>query len=116
MHLCDLPHFAVASSLRVHLRTRPDLGARLRDIETDCRDHLHDPAPPNRGPLNSTHIHGANAPVEDPSAASRAEDASASYELRQTNLSQMVALSSHKNLSPGIFNLFESCFLAHRCS
>jgi hypothetical protein len=34
---------------------------------------LHRLAPPNRGGLNSTHIHGAHAPVEEPSTASRAE-------------------------------------------
>jgi hypothetical protein len=47
-----------------------NLKHRLRDIETDCRDRLHDLAPPNRGCLNSTHIHGAHAPVEEPSTAS----------------------------------------------
>jgi hypothetical protein len=30
-------------------------------------------APPNRGGLNSTHIHGAHAPVEEPSTASQAD-------------------------------------------
>src|SRR5215470_5045001 len=29
-------------------------------------------APPNRGGLNSTHIHGTSVPVEEPSAASGA--------------------------------------------
>ena len=39
-----------------------DLKNRLRDIETDCRDRLHDLAPPNRGGLNSAHIHGTPVP------------------------------------------------------
>ena len=30
-------------------------------------------APPNRGGLNSTHIHGTSVPVEEPSTASRAD-------------------------------------------
>jgi hypothetical protein len=34
---------------------------------------LHDLAPPNRGSLNSTHIHGTHVPVEEPSTASIAD-------------------------------------------
>jgi hypothetical protein len=34
---------------------------------------LHDLAPPNRGGLNSTHIHGTHVPVEEPSTASIAD-------------------------------------------
>jgi hypothetical protein len=34
---------------------------------------LHDLAPPNRGSLNSTHIHGTHVPVEEPSTASEAD-------------------------------------------
>jgi hypothetical protein len=34
---------------------------------------FHNLAPPNRGGLNSTHIHGAHAPVEEPSTASAAD-------------------------------------------
>src|SRR5215510_2073800 len=30
-------------------------------------------APPNRGSLNSTHIHGTHVPVEEPSTASEAD-------------------------------------------
>src|SRR5215470_10272759 len=30
-------------------------------------------APPNRGGLNSTHVHGTSVPVEEPSTASRAD-------------------------------------------
>jgi hypothetical protein len=30
-------------------------------------------APPNRGGLNSTHIHGTSVPVEEPSTASKAD-------------------------------------------
>src|SRR5215475_1736982 len=47
-----------------------DLKDRLCDIEADCRNRLHRLAPLNRGGLNSTHIHGAHAPVEEPSTAS----------------------------------------------
>src|SRR5271156_2266078 len=47
-----------------------DLKNRFRYIETDCRNRLHDLAPPNRGRLNSTHIHGTHVPVEEPSTAS----------------------------------------------
>ena len=50
-----------------------NLKDRLRDIETDCRDRLHDLAPPNRGGLNSTHFHGTHVPVEEPSTASQAD-------------------------------------------
>src|SRR5580704_10850971 len=39
-----------------------NLENRLRDVETDGRDRLHDLAPPNRGGLNSTHIHGTHVP------------------------------------------------------
>src|SRR5258708_32557179 len=46
-----------------------DLKNRLRDIETDGRNRSHDLAPPNQAP-NSTHIHSALAPVEEPSTAS----------------------------------------------
>jgi hypothetical protein len=48
-----------------------NLKNRLRDIEADCRNRLHNLAPPNRGRLNSTPIHGAHAPVEEPSTASK---------------------------------------------
>jgi hypothetical protein len=50
-----------------------NLKDRLCDIEADCRNRLHRLAPPNRGDLNSTHIHGAHAPVEEPSTASIAD-------------------------------------------
>src|ERR1700730_16419257 len=39
-----------------------NLENRLRDVETNGRDRLHDLAPPNRGGLNSTHIHGTHVP------------------------------------------------------
>ena len=39
-----------------------DLENRPRGIQTDCRDFL---APPNRGGLNSTHIHGTHVLVEE---------------------------------------------------
>ena len=58
----------------IALRINPvNLKDRLRDIETDCRNRLHNLAPSNRGGLNSTHIHGAHAPVEEPSTASLAD-------------------------------------------
>jgi hypothetical protein len=47
-----------------------DLKYRLGNVETDCRDRLHDLAPPNRGGFNSTHIHGTHVPAEEPSTAS----------------------------------------------
>src|SRR5215468_9425326 len=34
-------------------------------------------APPNRGGLNSTHIHGTSVPVEEPSTASKADKCAA---------------------------------------
>ena len=46
---------------------------RLGDVETDCRDRLHDLAPPNRGTSAGTHIHGTHVPVEEPSTASKAD-------------------------------------------
>ena len=39
-----------------------DLKYRLRDVETNCRNRLHGVAPPNRGSLNSAHIHGTHVP------------------------------------------------------
>src|SRR5215813_406077 len=50
-----------------------NLKDRLRDVETDRLNRLHSLAPPNRGRLNSTQIHGAHAPVEEPSTASQAD-------------------------------------------
>jgi SAM-dependent methyltransferase len=50
-----------------------NLKDRLCDIEADCRNRLHRLAPLKRGGLNSTHIHGAHAPVEEPSTASTAD-------------------------------------------
>ena len=47
-----------------------DLKNRLRDIETDCCDHLHDWLLRIVGALTSTHIHGTHVPVEEPSTAS----------------------------------------------
>ena len=43
-----------------------NLKNRLCDVETNCRNRLHDLAPPNRGRLNSTHIRGTHVPVEEP--------------------------------------------------
>jgi hypothetical protein len=42
-----------------------DLKYRLGNVETDCRDRLHDLAPPNRGGFNSTHIHDTHVPAEE---------------------------------------------------
>src|SRR3974390_3463689 len=50
-----------------------DLKNRFGDVETDCRDRLHDWLLPNRGGLNSAHIHGTRVPVEEPSTASTAD-------------------------------------------
>jgi hypothetical protein len=52
---------------------RMNLKDRLRDVETNCRDRLHNLAPPNRGGPNSTHIYGTRVPVEEPSTASFAD-------------------------------------------
>src|SRR3954453_13257940 len=57
----------LASSINaVHLKDR------FGDVETIvvivCMD-----APPNRGSLNSAHIHGTHVPVEEPSTASGAD-------------------------------------------
>jgi len=47
-----------------------DLKDRLRNIETDRRNPLHNLAPPSRGGLNAAGFHGAHVPVEEPSTAS----------------------------------------------
>ena len=54
-----------------------NLKDRLCDVETDCRDRLHDLAPPNRGGFNCTHIDGTHVPVEEPSTASGADSCAA---------------------------------------
>src|ERR1700683_48650 len=50
---------------------------RLGDVETDCRDRLHDLAPPIRGASAGTHFHGTHVPVEEPSTASRSDSCTA---------------------------------------
>jgi hypothetical protein len=50
-----------------------DLKNRLCNIETNCRDRLHVWLLRIRGGLNSTHINGTSAPVEEPSTASKAD-------------------------------------------
>ena len=47
-----------------------NLKDRLRDIETNRRDRLHDLAPPNQWCPNSAHIDGTLVPREEPSTAS----------------------------------------------
>jgi hypothetical protein len=59
-----------------------DLKNRFGDVETNCRDRLHGWLLPNRGGLNSTHIHGTRVPVEEPSTASIAEVGSPTYSFR----------------------------------
>src|SRR3974390_2704084 len=54
-----------------------DLKNRFGDVETDCRDRLHDWLLPNRGGFNSAHIHGTRVPVEEPSTASKADSCAA---------------------------------------
>ena len=54
-----------------------NLKNRLRDVETDCRNRLHDLAPLNGGASISTHIHGTHVPVEEPSTASQADSCTA---------------------------------------
>src|SRR5262249_31715960 len=46
-----------------------DLKNRLCDIETDCRDRVHDKLLGKWG-LNGAHNHGTCVPVEEPSTAS----------------------------------------------
>src|SRR5262249_33902810 len=75
-----------------HINT-VNLKYRLRDIETDCRDRLHDLAPPNRGRLKSTHIHGAHAPVEEPSTASTTDLASSKCQSAQVDQCAAAAVS-----------------------
>ena len=48
-----------------------DPAVKLQDLR------LQRLAPPNRGSINSTHIHGTHVPVEEPSTASKADAASA---------------------------------------
>src|SRR4029077_21011700 len=48
-----------------------NLKHRLRDIETDGRNRLHDLAPPNRECLTAPTSMALVAPVEEPSTASR---------------------------------------------
>jgi hypothetical protein len=50
-----------------------NLKDRLCDIEADCRNRLHRLGFSKSWGLNGTHIHGAHAPVEEPSTASGAE-------------------------------------------
>src|SRR6266511_1629295 len=57
---------------------------QLRELEKPTwryRDQLWGPfacvAPPNRGGLNSTHIHGTSVPVEEPSTASKPDSCTA---------------------------------------
>jgi hypothetical protein len=50
-----------------------NLKNRLRDIQTDRCNRIHDTAPLNLGNLNSTHVRGAHVPVKEPSTASLAK-------------------------------------------
>src|SRR3974390_597969 len=50
-----------------------DLKKRFGDVETDCRDRLHDWLLRISGASNRTHIHGTRVPVEEPSTASEAD-------------------------------------------
>jgi len=53
-----------------------NLKHRLRDIETDCRDRLHD-CLLRIGAPNSTHFYDTHVPVEEPSTASKADSCTA---------------------------------------
>jgi len=44
-----------------------------RDVEADCRDRLHDLAPPIRRSLQQLPIDGTHVPVKEPSTASLAD-------------------------------------------
>jgi hypothetical protein len=61
-------------ALHIALRINAvDLKSRLRDVETDRCNRLHDLAPPNRRTSAGAHIHGTHVPVEEPSTASEAD-------------------------------------------
>jgi len=47
-----------------------DLKNRLCDVEPNCRDRLHGPAPPNQVTPSATTVRGTYVPVEEPSTAS----------------------------------------------
>src|SRR5262249_16740913 len=59
-------HLAISINA-MHLKNR------LRNIETDCLNCLHDWLLSIVGGLNSTHFHGTHVPVEEPSTASIAD-------------------------------------------
>src|SRR6266487_1861389 len=50
-----------------------DLKNRLCDVETNRRDSLHGPSPPNQVTPLATTVRGTHVPVEEPSTASKAE-------------------------------------------
>jgi hypothetical protein len=52
-------------------------------------------APLNRGGLNSTHIHGTRAPVEEPSTASKADMCGAARDVRYGPIADIDTLFDH---------------------
>jgi hypothetical protein len=73
---------------------------RFSDVETDCRDRLHDLAPPNRGTSAGTHIHGTHVPVEEPSTASEADILHCSKERRSSITSSARTINDRGTLRP----------------
>src|SRR5215472_8866779 len=70
--------------------------------------------PPNRGGLNSTHIHGTSVPVEEPSTASKADiRIPAKHHLQDERIMHAIDSTSAggmtKNPSRKKFNVVTSC-------
>jgi hypothetical protein len=57
-------------------------------------------APPNRGGLNSTHIHGTSVPVEEPSTASKPDSCAATNGCTGCSdlLDHLVGAGEHRNV------------------
>ena len=83
-----------------------DLKYRLGNVETDCRDRLHDLAPPNRGGFNSTHIHGTHVPVEEPSTASTTDLRSAANKFHHSITSSARTKSVGGIVNPSALAVF----------
>src|SRR6266516_2651272 len=62
-------------------------------------------APPNRGGLNSTHIHGTSVPVEEPSTASQADSCTAT---NRSSFDHLVGAATERQTACGRGALTES--------
>src|SRR6266511_2151926 len=83
---------------------------QLRELEKPTwryRDQLWGPfacvAPPNRGGLNSTHIHGTSVPVEEPSTASQPDSCTAANGHRHSITSSARSRIAVGNTIPSLF-------------